>query len=142
MCVFTVRKVCFHSREGVCSQKGMCVFTERNVCVRRKECVCSQKRMCVFTERNVCVHRHILSDNKMTLFLVASKVPRYKLYETIRMLKTCFRIGWHVPYEKSNLRTISEVMLLRILLTILQKFCTFSCARPVIGQTEPMFTHI
>jgi hypothetical protein len=60
----------------------------------------------VFTVRKVCVHSHIFSDNKMTLLLLIGKLPLYKHCETIRMLKTCFRIHWHVPYEKTNLRAI------------------------------------
>jgi len=78
----------------------------------------------------------------MTLLLFIGKQPRYKLRETIRMLKTCFRIPWHVPYEKSNLQAISEVMLRRTLLMILQTFRTFSCGRPVIGRTEPTFNSL
>jgi hypothetical protein len=120
-----------------------CVFTARKVCLHSKECVCSEYGKCVFTVRKVCVHRHIFSDNKMTLLLFIGKQPRYKLRETIRMLKTCFRIRWHVPYEKSNLQAISEIMLRRTLLMILQTFRTFSCVRPVTGRTEPAFnSHI
>jgi len=141
--VFTVRKLCVHSTEGVCSQSGSCVFTVRKVCSQSGSCVftvrkvCSQSGWCVFTVRKVCVHRHIFSDNKMKLPLLVGLVPQYKFRETTRMLKTCFRIRWHVPYDKSNLRAISEVKLRRTLLTILQTFRTFSCARPVIGRTEP-----
>lgn len=101
----------------------MCVFTVGKLCVRSKEGV--------FTD--------IFSDNKMTLLLYVGKLPRYKLRETIRMLKTCFRILWHVPCEKSNQPAISEVMFRRTLLTILQTFRTFSCERPVTGRTEPKF---
>jgi len=116
-CAFTVRKVCIHSQESVCSQLLMCVHS--------KECLCSQSGSCVFTVRKECVHRHVFSDNKMTLLLLVGKLPRYKLRETIRMLKTCFRICWHAPCKKPNQRAIFEVMLRRTLLTIFQTFRTF-----------------
>jgi len=41
-CLFTVRKVCVYSKEGVCLQSESSVFTVRKVCVRSKEGVCLQ----------------------------------------------------------------------------------------------------
>jgi len=52
--VFTIRKVCVHSKEGAYSQSGSCVFTRKCVLTVRKVCIHSQEG--VFTVRKVCVH--------------------------------------------------------------------------------------
>lgn len=72
-----------------------------------------------------------------TAVFIAAKIAAFSSHQGVNFaeIRSAFnsslRIRWHVPYKRPNLPAISEMVLRRLLLMIILRFCMFPLVDPV-----------